>query len=236
MNIARALLALFALTVSGAAHAQSTLLQAGAPAPGHASMYLNGYSPQPLVQDSGPAAGGGPGIGLSEVGITSRGTGTAPFANSGTGPLAEHFCINDAPTTNATGYHYLCLDPNAQGGALLDYGAAGTAAQLPLKFVINGQSYTFPFTPTGVMYAGNPVGTIAQSGNIALGLVGTTLTIGSPIATGFSFLPTCVSGLVGDLRPVPDSTTQTWGATITGGGSFSVLAYCDGAAWTVAAK
>ena len=52
----------------------------------------------------------------------------------------------------------------------------------------------------------------------------------------FSALAACTSGVEGTQAPVTDSTTNTWGATITGGGSDHVLAYCDGSAWTVAAK
>jgi hypothetical protein len=50
----------------------------------------------------------------------------------------------------------------------------------------------------------------------------------------FSSLP--ASPTEGMLAGVSDSATNTWGATITGGGSFHVLAYYDGAQWTVAAK
>jgi hypothetical protein len=52
----------------------------------------------------------------------------------------------------------------------------------------------------------------------------------------FASLPACSSSNEGMLNPVSDSTTTTWGATITGGGSNHVLAYCDGTNWTVAAK
>ena len=54
--------------------------------------------------------------------------------------------------------------------------------------------------------------------------------------TLFANLPRCASGTEGTQKPVSDSTTKTWGATITGGGSDHVLAYCDGTNWTVAAK
>jgi Right handed beta helix region len=52
----------------------------------------------------------------------------------------------------------------------------------------------------------------------------------------FSALPACAGGTEGTMAPVTDSTTNTWGATITGSGADHVLAYCDGTAWTVAAK
>jgi predicted GH43/DUF377 family glycosyl hydrolase len=54
--------------------------------------------------------------------------------------------------------------------------------------------------------------------------------------TTFSSLPACSSTTQGAMRSITDSTTNTWGATIAGGGSDVVLAFCDGANWTVAAK
>jgi hypothetical protein len=40
----------------------------------------------------------------------------------------------------------------------------------------------------------------------------------------------------GMVRPVTDSTTAVWGATITGGGALHVLGYFDGTNWTVMAS
>lgn len=51
---------------------------------------------------------------------------------------------------------------------------------------------------------------------------------------GFGSLAACSAATEGQLAAVTDSTTATWGATITGSGSHHVLAYCDGAHWTVA--
>jgi len=55
-------------------------------------------------------------------------------------------------------------------------------------------------------------------------------------AVTFATLAACASALEGTMRAVTDSTTAVWGATITGGGTNHVLAYCDSSAWTVAAK
>jgi len=52
----------------------------------------------------------------------------------------------------------------------------------------------------------------------------------------FSSLPACSSSTEGMHAAVTNSTTNTWSATITGGGTNHVLAYCDGTNWTVAAK
>jgi len=52
----------------------------------------------------------------------------------------------------------------------------------------------------------------------------------------FSSIGGCGGSNEGTTAPVTDSTTNTWGATITGSGGFHVLAYCNGTNWTVAAK
>lgn len=52
----------------------------------------------------------------------------------------------------------------------------------------------------------------------------------------FSSLPACASGTEGTQAAITNSTTNTWGTTVTGGGSKHVLAYCDGTNWTVAGK
>lgn len=53
-------------------------------------------------------------------------------------------------------------------------------------------------------------------------------------ATTFSNAPT--SPMEGMLMAVTDSSTATWGATITGGGANHVLAYYNGSNWTVSGK
>ncbi len=142
---------LFALAPT-LARAQSTLLQAGSTSAGRVPMYNNSTSGgQVIVQDSGAAAGGGVGLGISELLRTARGTGTPPYAGQGTGPLGTNDCNYDAPTNNATGYHYLCFSPNAQGGGLIAYGAGGAASALPLSFNVNGVAYQFPFSIGGVV-------------------------------------------------------------------------------------
>jgi len=52
----------------------------------------------------------------------------------------------------------------------------------------------------------------------------------------FASLTACSLAMQGAERTVTDSTTNTWGATITGSGTYAVQAYCDGVNWTVEAK
>jgi predicted GH43/DUF377 family glycosyl hydrolase len=57
-----------------------------------------------------------------------------------------------------------------------------------------------------------------------------------PIPVDFASLPACTSATEGATRPITNSTVNTWGSTITGGGTYHVQGYCDGTNWTVAAK
>ena len=183
MRLLPALIAALMLAPT-AALAQSTLLQGGPTTQGHAPAYANqgNTGSQAVVLDSGPAGGGGPGLGLSELNLTARGTGTAPFVGQGTGPNGEIFCIQDAPTTNAAGYHSLCFSANVANGALLSYGAGGTASTQPLNFKINGTNYSFPFTTNGAVGPGSTtVGHLAVWNNTTGTLLADTLTL--PAAT-----------------------------------------------------
>ena len=143
--------------------AQAAVLQGGPTTPGHVPMYVGQGSQQPIVQDSGPAGGGAVGYGLSELNVTSRGTGNGPFPNSGSGPFYSHGCFFDTFATSPSGYHYLCFDPNATidgvQGAQIVAGAAGSAAPLPFQWCVNGTCYT----PGGAT-AGISVGSTTVTG------------------------------------------------------------------------
>ncbi len=223
MRIARWLV-LLALLFTSPAWAQSALLQAGPVTPGHAPMYIGSGGSQPIVQDSGPAAGGGAGVGLSEIGVTVRSTGTGPFANAGTGPSGTNFCDYDAPTTNATGYHYLCLSPNAQGGGLLAYGAVGSASTLPFQFLINGQLSVpatasgylagkvlcFSLSSTAIVPCPTQPATMAYQNANAVAITGGTITgLPSPSASSAAATKGYVDSVASGLNPVAASNFIT---------------------------
>ncbi len=52
-----------------------------------------------------------------------------------------------------------------------------------------------------------------------------------PIA--FSAVPVCAAGTEGAVQAFNNSTTNTLGSTISNGGAFHVMGYCNGVAWTV---
>ncbi len=111
--------------------------------------------------------------------------------------------------------------------------------------VLDSQGNTYPnttnciaaaFGSSGVMYSSlndQPTGGNCNYGGMHLGRPTGSLRIDPTV---FRNLPRCATGTQGMLKPVSDSTTNSWGAPITGGGSDHVLAYCDGINWTVAAK
>lgn len=79
---------------------------------------------------------------------------------------------------------------------------------------------------------------LCDSGSPALKRVGNAIAhrLGDDTVPAFASLTACASGLEGAVSPVTDSSTATWGATVTGGGANHVLAYCNGTNWTVIGK
>jgi hypothetical protein len=76
---------------------------------------------------------------------------------------------------------------------------------------------------------------MVQALNVLQQILATNLANVISVRVGtFSSLP--ASPIEGMLAGISDSTTNTWGATITGGGSFHVLGHYDGNSWTVVGK
>jgi hypothetical protein len=151
MRVDHAVLWTLIVIAPAAALAQGVLQQAGPGTQGHVPAYANPAQTgsQPVVIDSGPASGGGPGIGLSELNVTARGTGAAPFAGQGTGAQGTIVCFQDAPSNAVGGYHWLCFSANVSGNGLISYGAAGVATPGTLNFNVNGTAIAPVTCPTG---------------------------------------------------------------------------------------
>lgn len=90
----------------------------------------------------------------------------------------------------------------------------------------------------------NPFYLLLNSGTFQLtreASINGALQINFPVKTpGFWATPTAFASIVnpgeGMIAAITDSSTATWGATITGGGSNHVLGYYNGTNWTVMAK
>jgi len=122
--------ALFLLLSLIGSPAVAQVKQSGHITPGHAAKWVtNG-----VVGDAGGAAGGPPGTGLTELGITNTGLPS---------------CVTSGPTTLP--YYRLCVGANAlSGGGLISYDALAGATPLPLRFEVNGAFFPLQSPLPGV--------------------------------------------------------------------------------------
>lgn len=116
---------------------------------------------------------------------------------------------------------------NTSGTPAANYGnfslqAVGTSSGTPTVRLSIQSSLQTTTTPSYT-----EVASVDNSGNIAGKSV-------RGAAVTFANLP--VNPVEGMMVPVTDSSVNTWGTTITGGGANHVLAYYNGSAWTCAAK
>jgi hypothetical protein len=77
-----------------------------------------------------------------------------------------------------------------------------------------------PISPTAITMTGGGVSRVGIPGGTF-----SALTAAYPCASN-----------AGNIAVVSDSTTTTWGAAVSGGGTSTVLAFCDGSSYTVAAQ
>lgn len=150
---------LVALAASSAVLAQGAIQQSGPVTFGHVPVWFSNG----VVGDGGGASGNGP---VRDFGVVGQGSGSAPYINSGTGPLGSNLCAYDAPSNSANGYHYLCLNPNNGAGGVISYGAGGIAAQLPLYININGVTSQLPGSVPVPLVIRPPSGTFTQGFNV----------------------------------------------------------------------
>lgn len=166
-----------------------------------------------------------------------------PFASCGTTPTSNFNYIG--PTTiSGTGVGFEQNPALASSSAnintmqffLRGYTETGSGSQLD-DFAIRGE-YGTGANPTATMHFFKPRGTTgATAAQFDMAVKVVTGNPGIDFTTAaFSTYGTCVTGLEGTHESVSDSTTNTWGATVTGGGSDHIMMYCDGTNWTVYAK
>lgn len=196
----RIILALLLLAGGADARAQ-TIIQAGPWGSGHVPVYSGPGSSVPFVIDSGPAGGNGNvNQGVSEMLMVQPATPT--------GPNGTNWCDYDKnPATTTTGYHYLCLSPNAGGGGAIVFGAGGGASPLPLTAIVNGVT---------TQIGGGSAGTIAFPAAVA----GTTNSGGIPYFSDFVTLSSsgtlaANSIILGGGSGGPPATTTTGAGVVT---------------------
>lgn len=189
----------------------------------------------------------------------NRGTGGAITKNYGV------FVDHPIPTAALTHNYGLYIDDQTLGGAnnpdpwalysvagkvglggnlvfptdnTYDIGAAGANRPRTGYFGTSLNAPTFETSGTGTgLYAVN--GSTSGSCTWTTQPISTTSAFDCPVQTApntYASLPVCSASTEGSMRAVTDSNTVTWGATVAGGSTNHVLAYCDGTAWTVAGK
>ncbi len=196
------------------------VLQSGTVTANHATRWItNG-----VIGDAGTATNGS----VTTFGITNTGT---------------PFCINDALTTAAAGYHQFCLGSNLNSaGAVISYNAYGGAASLPIQVILNGVTTTLGtgsvnsgtggnlgyYATTGTAISGATYGNISN-GALTLGSAGTaagslvlsgsssgTVTLGTGAAAGgYSFTLPSSAGTSGQVLTSAGGAQLTW--TSSGG-------------------
>ena len=154
--------------------------------------------------------------------ITGATTGTIPSSGSAAG-----LEIRAPSYAGGSSIHWPDAIYLRDGAAVTGINIQGTSGSN------NVSSMTLSFTGRdsggtqhSVSMSASPAGVLTVNSN--------PFRLGNVVA--FSALASCAAGLEGTMNPVNDSSTNVWGATITGGGANHVLAYCDGTNWTVAAK
>lgn len=156
--------------------------------------------------------------------VTDTGQSTTSYtANSydetGIASLAGALFANSATNTTVE------ISATAGNSAYLVFHGGGTATGFTL----------FGDTSGGFQIYDNAAGT-EIAGSVLGSYVWYAYSLQLHTGLTFSQIGTCNAGADGKQIAITDSTVNTWGSTITGGGSDPVLAYCDGTNWTVLAK
>jgi hypothetical protein len=168
------------------------------------------------------------------VGVDSNGGQQASNAATSPSTCENPLTSGNPATINVTN----TLATSLQYGSFIRIDVYRTAGPMAtgkigsLTCTAGSTSYGFTcggFSDTGLTASGS-VPTVNSTGSVS-GAGGL-----QTVSANFATLPACSSSLEGFLRAVKDSTTNTWGATISGSGADHVLAYCDGTNWTVAAQ
>ena len=135
-------------------------------------------------------------------------------------------------------------------GAGINGGTTGSGLDFGIAFNVTGNKQFLVYDPdyaTSTTGAGFRV--LVESGAVSFDAVNGANTAAEPISTDSPFTFGVLAALtprtyanraaspgVGTVQMFSDSTTQTWGATISGGGSLPALGLWDGANWTVIGK
>jgi len=162
-------------------------------------------------------------------------------AASGTNATNDVVAIGDNPALSSTVNELVAIgdsvDQNSAGSdhvVIGDNAGPCTTPSTLTDIIVIGDHACADGSNEAVLGSASHTTLTKLYGEVDIEGTGTTVTTYTPGL--FSTLPTCNSGEEGSEAAVTDSTTNTWGATITGSGGDHVKAYCDGTNWTVEAK
>lgn len=134
---------------------------------------------------------------------------------------------NDGNTSIADFAHYGQNSSNAQtlfatwGPGISSNTAAAESAYFQFNTIISGTNAERMRLTSGLA-----IGNTANPGSGAILLKPQT----------YASLTACSSTISGAMATVNDSNTVTWGANVAGGSTNTIMAFCNGTNWTVAAK
>lgn len=146
-----------------------------------------------------------------------------------------------AKGNSADVYGFWCPNGDPVAGSKNDYcfeagGGTGHFGTVSFAGAVSGNTRVMS-APTGSGTLTLPAATDTLTGRATTDTL-TNKTLTTPAITKgiYSALPRCSTGTEGQIATVTDSTTNAWGASISGAGSYVVLGFCDGSNWTVAGK
>ena len=171
------------------------------------------FSSATTILGSSQAGGAiGYGVDFSNLSISNSAFKSPGFNVAGAGATTVNGLTSTGTVTSTGGSAGLVAGPRGgTGNSYQWYNASGTGLKL-----YDGTSDILSITSTGAIYAGGEI---------------------APVNTVVGSLGTCNSTTRGALKVVTDGAAGlAWGATQTGGASAVYLSFCNGAAWTVAAK
>lgn len=121
------------------------------------------------------------------------------------------------------------VNPAPFASGQLGVGAPGA----PATFTSNGSDLFINagVTNTGITLRPDGVGSVA--GQVAATTLGFAMTAGAILSPNtFASLPDCNGTTAGTLRWITDAQAATYNANVSGGGTTSLLAFCNGSSWT----
>jgi hypothetical protein len=206
-----------------------------APAAYTGSSFSNDHFAEATLAGSGAGSGGAIGVACRLSSVADTGYSVRVSVIGGASTLQKY--VAGAGTTLGTGTTYAIGDVigiSCQGTTIRTYRNGLQDLSVTDSAITSGSpgmwgqnTFTIPLALDNFI-----AGDLTWVSSSSISNPGYTVTGGGL----FARLATCTAGIEGTHMPVTDSSTNTWGAVVTGGGANHIDAYCNGSNWTVGAK